>query len=153
MRLSILNVKYREDDAESPHVLHEKAESIPLRPLPEVRLLAGKLRHDKPVINTINYANALCSNSTTFNIGCRLLSLFFLGCDGAPPVLAVEPSGSRRELLGRDYVSGSCSEREGRRRRRCGGEEDVAAKWEVGVWGSGRGAAENPATTSATSNG
>lgn len=135
---------YRKNYAESPQVLHEEPQSVPLRTFPEVRFFAGKLRQEIPIINnrTSNILNIRTTlNTSPFDLTrsfplFRVLT-FVLGRGGAPPVFAVEPTASGRELLGRDYVEGSGRER----------EEYVASNWDVGVGVSGGATVENRSTT------
>lgn len=106
---------YRKDDAERPEILEKEPESVPLWALPEVGLQARKLRH-RGAVHTNNDASILKLNISAVlsNLSRPLLLIFFIffgGGDGAgvaPPVLAVEASGSGGELLGsRDDVESS----------------------------------------------
>lgn len=126
----MLNV-YRKDDAESPLILEKESETLPLWPLPEVRLLTGKLRQHVAIID--GYTGTFNLINTTFRNLKRLLVLIFSvflggGCAVAPPVLAVEASGSRRELLGSwDYVENSESSSSSACRWR--EDDDAATEW------------------------
>lgn len=141
----------RETDAESPQILHEEPESVPLRALPEIRLVPRKVRQEVPIVAGdagALHGAALGPNPLDLRRPLALDVIFTIllvlgrGGGGASPVPTVEFAGPRGELLGRGYVEGS-SGRDG---------EEEAANWDGGGRGSGSGGGdgEDPATTSAT---